>query len=147
MQLAKANEARLLLSLIICRPVMLHREPLSEADSSLIDALVERSLQEGHRYLDKLLARYAAECPQLETRLRVGSSPAVSLHDLVDEERADLVVLTAHGASSDARHIYGSTASAFILYGKTPLLIVQDMVQDEARSLLDTAVERRRRMP
>jgi nucleotide-binding universal stress UspA family protein len=49
------------------------------------------------------------------------------------EEPVDLVVLSAHGYSGSAEWPYGSVALNFIAYGTTPLLIVQDLVESEAR--------------
>ena len=49
------------------------------------------------------------------------------LHRFVAEEQIDLVLLCAHGFSGQAQWPFGSLAQSFILYGETPLLIVQDM--------------------
>ena len=50
---------------------------------------------------------------------------------LIEREDADLVMLSAHGGSGDARRLYGSMAMSFIVHGMTPLLIAQDMERSE----------------
>ena len=67
---------------------------------------------------------------KLATRLLVSENEIASLHSLVDEEAADLVVMSAHGYSGDARWPYGSTVTSFIGFGTAPLIVVQDMSPD-----------------
>ena len=43
----------------------------------------------------------------------------------------DLVVISAHGYSGNAKWPYGSLTTSFIEYGTTPLLIVQDLAPGE----------------
>ncbi len=56
------------------------------------------------------------------------------MHELVAQENIDLVVLSAHGHSGGTKWPYGGVALNFIAYGTTPLLIVQDLSQDERES-------------
>jgi hypothetical protein len=56
------------------------------------------------------------------------------LHDLVEREGADLVILSAHGYSGNTKWPYGSVVTNFIAYGTTPLLIVQDAPAESSRS-------------
>jgi nucleotide-binding universal stress UspA family protein len=65
--------------------------------------------------------------PGVETRLLSTDNVTVALHELVDREQIDLVVLSAHGYSGATRFPYGSHVVSFIAYGSTPLLIVQDL--------------------
>lgn len=67
----------------------------------------------------------------VQTRLLVSDDAAATLHDLVDQENVDLVVLSAHGYSGRTKWPYGSMVVNFIAYGTTPLLIVQDLTPDE----------------
>ena len=66
--------------------------------------------------------------------LQVSDNAAATLHELVAQENIDLVVLSAHGYSGGTKWPYGSVALNFIVYGATPLLIVQDLSQDELES-------------
>lgn len=47
--------------------------------------------------------------------------------DMVDEVEADLVLLSAHGHSSEGRHSFGSMATSFIVYGNKTSLIMQNL--------------------
>jgi nucleotide-binding universal stress UspA family protein len=55
----------------------------------------------------------------------------MALHEVVDREDADLVVMAAHGYSGRARWPYGSIALNFIAYGSKPLLMIQDVPPEE----------------
>jgi hypothetical protein len=53
---------------------------------------------------------------------------------LIDQEQIDLVFLSAHGYSGVTRWPYGGTAINFIIYGATPLLIVQDVPWERSQA-------------
>jgi nucleotide-binding universal stress UspA family protein len=50
-----------------------------------------------------------------------------TLHETVEKEQIDLILLSAHGYSGDSKWPYGSVVTSFISYGNTPLLIFQDI--------------------
>jgi len=56
---------------------------------------------------------------------------ASALHDLIDRENVDLVILNAHGYTQGIYWPYSSLALSFIAYGAEPLLIVQDLSPGE----------------
>jgi nucleotide-binding universal stress UspA family protein len=143
--LASYYKARLLLAHVASRPIMLRREPLSLEEDQLVDQIVERNIQEANRYLEALASRMANEGIELEKKLCVGENPYSALHELVDEEKVDLVVLSAHGYTGDVRRLYGGVATNFIAYGTTPLLIVQDLSSEEIRSIFKVPIEDRRK--
>jgi nucleotide-binding universal stress UspA family protein len=62
---------------------------------------------------------------------------AATLHTLVDQADADLVVLSAQGEADQQQWSYGSIAASFIGHGTTPLLIMQNLLpyQREAECL------------
>jgi nucleotide-binding universal stress UspA family protein len=55
----------------------------------------------------------------------------IALHEMVEQENADLVMLVAHGYSGVGRWPYGSIATSFIIHGNTSLMIMQDLSRDE----------------
>jgi nucleotide-binding universal stress UspA family protein len=126
--IARFHMCPLLLTHVVSRPEVPRRVPLTEMESELVQKLVDRNREKGREYLRQLGSRFDSG---VETRLVVGDSTAVSLHELVDHERIDLVALSAHGYSGEARWPYGSVALNFIAYGTTPLLIVQDLSREE----------------
>jgi nucleotide-binding universal stress UspA family protein len=135
--LARSQGARVVLAHVTHRPELPRRVPPAGEDLELVNRLTERNRQEAASYLEELRARLPVET---ETRLVVEESVAASLHQLVDQEGVDLVVLSAHGSSGGMKWPYGSVAVSFIAYGTTPLLIVQDLSPDELeRSLAELA--------
>jgi nucleotide-binding universal stress UspA family protein len=68
---------------------------------------------------------------EVKSNIAVGDNAFTILHDMVEETKADLVLLVAHGHSGERRWPYGSTTSSFIAYGNTPLLIIQDLSSEE----------------
>jgi nucleotide-binding universal stress UspA family protein len=63
----------------------------------------------------------------IHTKLEVSSSISRSLHQIADENDVDLTIISAHGYSGDTRWPYGSVGLGFIVYGSTPLMILQDL--------------------
>ena len=63
---------------------------------------------------------------EIEARILISDHLAATLHELVAQEKADLVLLSAHGLSSQTRGPYGDVASNLITYGTTPLVIMQE---------------------
>jgi nucleotide-binding universal stress UspA family protein len=122
--LARFHGASVVAAHVVTRPEMLTREPLPAEDAGLVEQLVQRNWREAGTYLDQLKSRLPME---LDTRLVHADNLALGLHDLVEHEHVDLVVMSAHGYSGTARFPYGSVVASFIAYGSTPLLIVQDL--------------------
>ncbi|MCZ7572546.1 MAG: universal stress protein [Ardenticatenaceae bacterium] len=125
--LARHHESQLLIVHVARPPEMPRRAPSSE-DLELANRLTERNRQEAMRYLEYLQSHLP---PEAEVRLLVGDDVAATLHELVEAEGIDLVMLCAHGYSGKNKWPYGSITSNFVAYGATPLLIVQDLSADE----------------
>jgi len=113
---------------VVRRPEMPRRTPPTDGDVELADRIVERNRAEAIQYLDQLRSRLSGD---IQARVLVSDHIAATLHELVDQEKIDLVLLTAHGYSAQTRWPYGSVVSGFITYGTTSLLIVQDLPQDK----------------
>ncbi len=126
--LARSHEAQILLTHIVRRPEMPRRTPPTREDLELAERIVERNQEEAVQYLDQLRSRLAVEA---QVRVLVSDHIAVTLHELVDQEKIDLVLLSAHGYSGQTRWPFGSVVVSFITYGNTPLLIVQDLPQNK----------------
>jgi nucleotide-binding universal stress UspA family protein len=128
--LARFHEAKVLLVHVVRRPEIPRRTPPSREDVELADRLVERNRTEAIQYLDDLRSRLSGE---VEARVLVSNHVAATLHELVEHEMMDLVVLSAHGHSGLTQWPYGSVVISFITFGPTPLLIVQDLPPDETK--------------
>lgn len=122
--LARIPETQILLAHVVERPAMPRRTPPSQEDIELADRIVERNRIEAENYLE--VVRLQLPPSAVETRLLVGSQAARTLHELVDQERIDLVLLSAHGYSGETRWPHGGLVASFVAYGSCPLLIFQD---------------------
>jgi nucleotide-binding universal stress UspA family protein len=85
---------------------------------------VERNRIEAENYLE--VVRLQLPAAAVETRLIVANQVASALHELVDQERIDLVLLSAHGYSGETRWPHGGLVASFVAYGSCPLVIFQD---------------------
>jgi nucleotide-binding universal stress UspA family protein len=137
--LAEAYQAELLLVHIVSKPEMARHMPLSEEDAALVNRFIERNQEEGSRYLEQIRSHLP---PNTQTRLLVSDNVAATLQSVSEQEQIDLLVLSAHGYSGEVRWPYGSITNRFITNGTTPLLIVQDLLQ-ESREVARIATETR----
>ncbi len=62
----------------------------------------------------------------------MGNQAVGALHQLAEQEGADLVVLTAHGYSSESSWPYGAAVVSFLAYGLAPVLMIQDVPHSQA---------------
>ena len=125
--LARSHEAQILLAHVVRRPEMLRRTPATRGDIELADRIVQRNRAEAIQYLHQVKSDLSGD---IQARVLVSDYLAATLHELVDQEQIDLVLLTAHGYSGLTKWPYGSVVSSFITYGTTSLLIVQDLPPD-----------------
>lgn len=126
--LARYAGAELMLATAIARPEMPRRSPLSAEDAELAERVVERNREEAEKYHEQLGTWLTSD--KVTSRLLVGDSAITLLHRLAVEEAVDLVALSAHGYSGDVHRPYGSLVTSFIVYGSSPLLIIQDLPAD-----------------
>jgi len=135
--LARHHDATLVLAHVVAQPEVPRHIPLTREEAELVDRLTLRNREEAQRYLDDLVTQLPV---RTSVRLMVRGNPAAALHEVVSAEEIDLVVLSAHGYSGEAQWPYGSVALNIIVYGTSPLLIVQDLAEAEiARSAAERA--------
>lgn len=121
---------------VVTEPELPRLTPPTDEDLKLVARLVERNREEATAYLESARARLGVPA---HTRLLQGRKVASVLHDLVEEENMDVVVLSAHGYGGESRWPFGDVATNFIDYGRTPLLLVQDMPKHEPATVAITA--------
>lgn len=126
--LARFHNLELLLVHVVSRPEMIRRAPPTEQDLELVNRITERNRLEATRYFEQLRDWLSLD---VRTLVLASDNAAETLQDLVEQEGADLVVLSAHGYSGATKWPYGSMAINFIAYGTTPLVIVQDVTPGE----------------
>jgi len=122
--LARAYNSEILAAHVVRQPELPRRTSASQEDLLLVNQLTERNRTEALKYLEDLKSRISMA---IQTKLEISSSISRSLHQMADENGVDLTILSAHGYSGDTRWPYGSVGLGFIVYGNTPLLILQDL--------------------
>jgi nucleotide-binding universal stress UspA family protein len=126
--LSQEHQAEIVLTHVVAQPEMPSQVPLTPEEHQLIDNLVEHNREEIMKYFEQLITRLPGH---FQSRVMIDDSIIATLHSLVEEEKADLVLMSAHGHSGKTKHPYGSVSTSFIVYGKTPLLIIQDIPQQD----------------
>jgi len=128
--LAARHAAELLVVHVATRPEMIRRVPLSPEDVALAERVVARNTMEADKYFAQLQSRLP---PKTQTRILIDDSITRALHELVEQEQVDLVVLCAHGHSCHSQWPYSALVNSFISYGATSLFILQDLPSNETR--------------
>jgi nucleotide-binding universal stress UspA family protein len=126
-QLAHFHKSEIHLVQMVQTPEMARQMPPAREDIDLSARMVARNREEAGRYLEQVKSRSYLEGISVQTHLITSDNIIVSLHQLVEQEHIDLLALSAHGYSGNHQWPYGSTVYNFILYGRTSLLIVQDL--------------------
>ncbi|MFN8381712.1 MAG: universal stress protein [Anaerolineales bacterium] len=126
-QLAHFHKSQVHLVHVVKTPEMARQMPPAPEDVHLTNQVIERNREEAANYLEQLRSRSYLEGIDVHTHLITSDHTAVALHQFEEQERIDIVALNAHGYSGNHQWPYGSIVNNFILYGKVPLLIVQDL--------------------
>jgi nucleotide-binding universal stress UspA family protein len=126
--LARAHQSEVLAAHVIRKPELPRRIVQTQEDQELVNRLTERNREDASAYLAELAHRLDAP---ILTRLVISENVVSALHTQVEQEQADLVVLSAHGYGGDTRWPYGSVVFSFIAYGTTPLLVLQDLPPEQ----------------
>ena len=122
--LARVHGSEILAAHVVRQPELPRRTSPSQEDLLLVNQLTERNRAEAIKYLEDLKCRMDIT---IQTKLEVSPSISRALHQIADENNVDLTIISAHGYSGDTRWPFGSVGLGFIVYGSTPLLILQDL--------------------
>jgi nucleotide-binding universal stress UspA family protein len=142
-QLAHFHKSQVHLVQVVQTPELARQMPPAHEDIELSNRVVARNREEAIRYLEQVKSRSYLEGIDVKTHLITSDNAAVALHGLVEQEHIDMVALNAHGHSGRNQWPYGSMVINFVLYGKVPLLIVQDLPAKKEPILVDTATRER----
>lgn len=133
-ELARMNGAELILAHVVIEPEMPRRLSTTTEDRDLCDKLVERNRDEAQHYLDEVRGRLLAGSTRVDTRLVTSPRPAHALRELAHAEKADLVLLCAHGNTGDPRRRFGDVPADFLRECEQPCIIIQDLGLSRAGS-------------
>jgi nucleotide-binding universal stress UspA family protein len=132
--ICEAQNSKAFMTHIIEEPNLPKQTPISDEINALIDQLREINFNEAKDYLEQIKDQFKPE--NVETIIESSKKPSIAMHNIIDREQIDLVLLSAHGHSGESRWPYGKIALNFIIYGTTPLIIMQDLSPDEVNKSL-----------
>jgi nucleotide-binding universal stress UspA family protein len=124
--LSQKHHAQVLLAHVVERPRMPRRTPLSKKERSLSEAIMELNRADAEQYLSGLKERFTQPAG---AQVLQSDSATLALHRLAEQEQCDLVMLSAHGHTSNMAWPYGSLVASFVAHGRTHVMIIQDMKQ------------------
>lgn len=129
--LARSQGSELVVTHVVPHPQLPGRMPCPPDLARAAQKLVAAHRKAAEEILADVVAKL--ESQGMAARKAIVESPHVTraLCDLVAREGADLVVLSAHGASGASEWPYGSVCSHFIAHGTTPVLVFQDQPRHE----------------
>ena len=137
--LARFHKSQIQIVHVVKAPEMARHLPPRQEDIDLSNRIVERNQAEALHYFDQMRLHSPLVDINVITHLIVSDNVAPAIHELVDREEIDMMVLSAHGYSGINQWPYGNMVNNFILYGKVPLLIIQDLpvkpVQEETSQM------------
>jgi nucleotide-binding universal stress UspA family protein len=129
--LVRRHGSVLLVAHVVQEPELPRRTHPSQEDLLLVSQLTQRNREEALKYLEDLKSRLNTP---IEATLETNPKVSQTLHRIAEESQADLTVLSAHGSAGDAHWPYGTVVVSFIVFGTTPLLILQDLPFDRIES-------------
>jgi nucleotide-binding universal stress UspA family protein len=124
--LARYHNAQVQIVHVVKPPEMARQIPPAQEDIELSDRVVACNSKEALQYLEQVQSVSPLAGIDVKTHLITSDNVPLAIHEIIDQEKIDLVALNAHGYSGNDQWPYGSMVNNFILYGKVPLLIVQD---------------------
>jgi nucleotide-binding universal stress UspA family protein len=142
-QLSHFHKSQIHLVQVVQTPEMARQMPPAREDIDLSTQVVARNREEAGHYLEQLKSRSYLEGITVQTHLITSDNAAVALHQLEEQEDIDMVTLSAHGYSGNRQWPYGSMVNNFIMYGKAPLLIVQDLPAKQESTPLELSSRER----
>lgn len=126
-RIADAHDAAITLVHVVPRPEIPHRLPAGARDRELIDELTSRNSRRAEAYLHSVRERLVSRGARVDVELLVDDHPGRAIEQLAINSGADLVLLSAHGASAHEREAYGSLARRLLDTLVKPVWIVQDL--------------------
>lgn len=131
--IAQYHHSRLLFGTIIEKPQFIQRLPPSETETLLLKQFTDLNQIAVTRYHEQINTQLSLKGIDIETHIQVADHVISTLHDMVNDVRADLVMLVAHGETGERRWPYGSITTSLIAHGNVPLMIIQDLRENEVQ--------------
>ena len=123
-RIAEAYGAEVVLAHVVPEP--LPTAVLHTGDLDLARELAGRLESRAKRYLEHVRGRMPRDT-SVRIRVTRHADERQSLLDISLQERADLVVLSAHGSVCNPRRVFGSVTQHLLAHSMAPLLVLQDL--------------------
>lgn len=137
--LTDAHHAKLILTHVARKPEMFAVPSSTTGDPSTLEQLLyQRNRREANKYLCQLGEQLGANCT--EVHLLANDDVTTCLHDFIQREQIDLLVMSAHGHLGAPWRPFGPLVGSLIETCTTPLLLIQDLTAaDRVRTVAETA--------
>jgi nucleotide-binding universal stress UspA family protein len=129
--LAQFHKSRIILGTVIEKPEVIQRLPLTEDEINLANQLSEINQRTATHCHKQITTQLSLKGIDFESHIRVVDHAIGALHDMVEEVQADMVMLVAHGETGERRWPYGSITTSLIAHGNVPLMIIQDLNEQD----------------
>jgi len=110
---------------VVAPPDMPRTCPLTREELELRNKLVDCNRRAASSYLDEIKQRFI-DTLSIRTRIEVSPCVAETIGQVAEAEGADLVAMTAHGASCAIGRSSGTICQAIIMTAARPVLVFQD---------------------
>ena len=129
--LAQYYHSQVILGTVIETPMVIQRRPLADEELNLARQLSEINQKTAAHCHDQIKTQLVLKGINVESHINVADHATGALHDMVDQVEADLVMLVAHGDTGERRWPYGSITTSLIAHGNAPLMIIQDLTEND----------------
>lgn len=126
MRIAASQKAEVVLVHVVPAPEIIRMGPLDAETSELERRVIDHNQRTATAYLDRLRARVSHSGSRVRARVVSGGSVRTSLEQLIREEQADLVVMSAHGQTGRTNSACGSVTEYSLSHATVPLLVVRE---------------------
>jgi nucleotide-binding universal stress UspA family protein len=145
-QIAKRCEADLFLAHVV--PELVPSSILRSAeDVEMAGELTRRLETRAKAYLGERRESLIREVSSVTAIVARHADQAQSLLEIVQRERIDFVVLSAHGATCNLERSFGGVTTHLLSHSKVPVLALQDLTESDAASTADWGPLLRTRPP
>jgi nucleotide-binding universal stress UspA family protein len=130
-KIAEFFDAQLHLMHVTREPEITCRNPPPQEELDWARWLTEHNKNNMLIYFEQLSAQMSSQGVEVKSCVRTSKNVLETLHAMMEEEKVELVLLTAHGSTGSHKWMYGNLATSFIIYGSTPVIILQDLMPEE----------------
>ena len=127
-RIAKNNDAEVILLHVYHSPMALYQDSVALASR---EEIVDQEYEELKQNIISVRNDMRSEGVKVRGHILYGRDPALNIIRYVEEEEADLVIMSTHGRTGLARFIFGSVAHKVMQALDVPVLLVRPDKSEE----------------